>query len=301
MFSTGYMHDVVPHLQMKAGLAIDLPATADATRGGFAIDTHPLPAGELVTGVSGILHGYWGFQAFDGPAFLLQNPYSVKWVLASEDVNALIVDRQDVFRLQSETAPCVDQVTMKDQHGKPLKVSRKLLKANQLEVEVPLKDESAGPVLTLVAQSGLSKPDEVPLQTYSEAAHLGHFALNAGDQQGVLTGTRLDEVAGLELNAIHFVPDGKDEPHLSASNAAAATALKASEKLGHRRVETPCDDLDRRPNLQDMQMKQLHTYHVRDPVNVERVNAPGLCLCHSWACFRIMAIQYKKRPHKKCP
>jgi hypothetical protein len=51
---------------------------------------------------------------------------------------------------------------MKDQRGKPLKATWKLLKANQLEVEVPLKDESAGPVLTLVGQSGLSKPDEVP-------------------------------------------------------------------------------------------------------------------------------------------
>ena len=237
VFSTGYMHDVVLRVQMKAGLAIDLPATADAARGGFVIDTHPLHAGELDTGVTGTLHGYWGFQAFDGPSFQLQSPHSVKWVLASEDADALIVGRNNAFHLQSETAPCVDQVTMKDQHGKPLKATWKLLKANQLEVEVPLKDESAGPVLTLVAQSGLSKPDEVPLQTYSEAAHLDHFALNAGDQEGVLTGTRLDEVAGLELDAIRFVPgalsrtDGKDELHLSASNAAAAAALKASEKL----------------------------------------------------------------------
>ena len=237
VFSTGYMHDIVLHVQTKAGLAIDLPATADAARGGFVIDTHPLQAGELNAGVTGTLHGYWGFQAFDGPTFQLQTPHPAKWVLASEDANTLIVGRQDAFHLQSETAPCVDQVTMKDQHGKLLKATWKLLKANQLEVEVPLKDESAGPVLTLVAQSGLSKPDEVPLQTYSEAAHLDHFALNAGDQQGVLTGTRLDEVAGLELDAIHFVPgalsrtDGKDELHLSASNAAATAALKASEKL----------------------------------------------------------------------
>jgi hypothetical protein len=237
VFSTGYMHDVVLRVQMKAGLTIDLPATADATRGGFVIDTHPLHAGELGAGVTGTLHGYWGFQAFDGPTFQLQSPHSVKWVLASEDANALIVGRKDAFHLQSETAPCVDQVTMKDQHGKPLKATWKLLKANQLEIEVPLKDASAGPVLTLVAQSGLSKPDEVPLQAYSEAAHLDHFALNAGDQQGVLTGTRLDEVAGLELDAIHFVPgslsrtDGKDELRLSASNAAAAAALKTSEKL----------------------------------------------------------------------
>ena len=108
---------------------------------------------------------------------------------------------------------------MKDQRGRLLKVSWKLLKADELEVEVPLKDESAGPVLTLVAQSGLSKADEVPLQTYSEAAHLDHFELSAGDQQGVLIGTRLDEVASLQLDTVHFVPgalsraDGKDELH----------------------------------------------------------------------------------------
>lgn len=237
VFSTGYMHDVVLHVQMKAGLAIDLPATADATRGGFVIDTHPLRGGELDTGVTGTLHGYWGFQAFDGPTFQLQSPHTVKWVLASEDVNALIVGRQNAFHLQSETAPCVDQVTMKDQRGKQLKATWKLSKANELEVEVPLKDESAGPVLTLVAQSGLSKPDEVPLQAYSEAAHLDRFALNAGDQEGVLTGNRLDEVAGLELDAIHFVPAGlsraagKDELRLSASNSTAVAGLKASQKL----------------------------------------------------------------------
>ncbi|MGA9981421.1 MAG: hypothetical protein WBQ08_22565 [Candidatus Sulfotelmatobacter sp.] len=237
VFSTSYLHDVVLHVQTKAGLAIDLPATADAARGGFLIDGHLLRAGQLDAGVTGTLRGYWGFQAFDGPAFQLQSPHAVKWVLASEDSNALIVGRQDAFHLQSEIAPCVDQVTMKDQRGKLLKATWKLLKTNELEVEVPLKDESAGPVLTLVAQSGLSKPDEVPLQTYSEAAHLAHFELSAGDQQGVLTGTRLDEVAGLELNAIHFAPgslsrtDGNDQLQLSAASAAATAALKASEKL----------------------------------------------------------------------
>ena len=237
VFSTAYMHDVVLHLQTKAGLAIDLPARADAARDGFVIDTHALHASDLDAGVTGTLRGYWGFQSFDGPTFPLQNAHLTRWVLASEDTSALVVGRQNAFHLQSEKAPCVDQVSMKDQRGKPLKATWKLQKADELEVEVPLKDESAGPVVTLVAQSGLTKPDEIPMQMYSEAAHLDHFALNAGDQQGLLTGTRLDEVAGLELDGNHFVPgalsraDGKDELRLSASSATAATALKASENL----------------------------------------------------------------------
>jgi hypothetical protein len=237
VFSTDYAHDVVLHVQTKAGPAIDLPVKADAARGGFVIDAHASRAGELDSGLTGTLHGYWGFQAFEGPTFRLQNARPANWILTSEDATALIVGRKDAFHLQSENAPCVDQVTMKDQRGKPLKATWKLLKADQLEIEVPLKEEAAGPAVTLVGQSGLSKPDEIAMQMYSEAAHLDHFALSAGDQQGVLTGTRLDEVAGLELEGIHFAPvrlsraDGKDQLLLSASNAAKAKDLQANQKL----------------------------------------------------------------------
>lgn len=75
------------------------------------------------------------------------------------------------------------------------------------------------------------------MQMYSEAAHLDHFALSAGDKEGLLTGTRLDEVGGLELEGIHFVPggltrsEGKDQLHLSTSDTAAATALQPNKKL----------------------------------------------------------------------
>jgi hypothetical protein len=236
VFSTNYAHDLVLHVQVKEGRTIDLPVAADAARGGLVIDAHSLHPGDLDAGLTGTLHGYWGFQTFDGPTFHLQNARPAKWVLSSEDSTALIVGRQDAFRLQSENAPCVDQVTMKDQRGKPLKTTWKLLNADHLEVEVPLKEEAAGPVLTLVAQSGLSKPDEIPMHMYSEAAHLDHFAFSAGDQQGVLTGTRLDEVDSLELEGIHFVPanlsraDGKDKLQLAASNLTVTSPLQPSGK-----------------------------------------------------------------------
>ena len=236
VFSTDYAHNIVLHVQTKAGLAIDLPVTPDAARGGFVVDVHNLRAGDLNSGFTGTLHGYWGFQPFEGPAFQLQNAHSVKWVLTSEDSMALIVGRQDAFHLQSQNAPCVDQVIMKDQRGKPLKATWKLLKADELEVDVPLKEESAGPVLTLVAQSGLTKPDEVPMQMYSEAAHLDTFTINAGDQQGALTGTRLDEVSSLELENSHFAPgdlvraEGKDQLRLSSPNPL-SPALQPGQKL----------------------------------------------------------------------
>jgi hypothetical protein len=94
----------------------------------------------------------------------MESAHPAKWLLASADATVLIVGRQDTFHLRSETAPCVDQVTMKDQRGKSLKATWKLLKADELQVEVPLKDEAAGPAVALVAQSGLKKPDEISTQ-----------------------------------------------------------------------------------------------------------------------------------------
>lgn len=237
VFSTHYARDMVLHVENKAGLAIDLPVKADPARGGFVVDTKTLHADKVVGEVSGTIQGYWGFESFTGPAFQLQFSRPAKWLLASADSTALIVGREDSIHLQSEEAPCVEQVTIKDGHGKEVKATWKLLKTDEVEVSVPLKGETSGPLLVLVAQSGQSKPDEVPMQTYSEAAHLDHFALNAGDKQGTLTGTRLDEVAGLKLDKVEFSPaglkraEGKDELKLSAAASSATTAFEAGQDV----------------------------------------------------------------------
>jgi hypothetical protein len=237
VFSTQYAHDMVLHVENKAGLAIDLPVEPDPSRGGFVVDTKTLHADKVVGEVSGTIRGYWGFDSFTGPAFQLQFSHPAKWLLASADSTALIVGREDAIHLQSDEAPCVEQVSIKDGHGKELKATWKLLKADEVEVSVPLKGETSGPMLLLVAQSGQTKPDEVPMETYSEAARLDHFVLYAGDKQGVLTGTRLDEVAGLKLDKVEFSPaglkraDGKDELKLSAAGSSATTAFEAGQSV----------------------------------------------------------------------
>jgi hypothetical protein len=88
----------------------------------------------------------------------------------------------------------------------------------------------------LVKKHGLAQPDEVSLQAYSEAGHLDDLVIHAGDQQGLLKGTRLDEVAGLEVNGVHFAPAGlaraqqKDELKLLAPSAQPAT-LEPDQKF----------------------------------------------------------------------
>ena len=236
VFSTNIAHDFTLHVEDKAGNHLDLPAKAEAGRGGFVIDAHELPAAEkLGPDVTGTLRGRWGFAEFEGPRFLLRSAHAEKWMVPPADAQALIVGRDDVLHVTSECAPCVEKVTVKDHDGKDLKATWKVSKPEELEVTVPLKDKSAGEVTLAIKQFGLSAADELPLLSYSEAAHLDRFTINAGDNQGVLNGTRLDEVSSFELNGVHFVPaklsrvQQKDELGLAISSATPAAKLEPDE------------------------------------------------------------------------
>jgi hypothetical protein len=237
VFSTGYAHDLILRVKGKSGQSTDLPVRADAVRGGVVIDTHTLNAGSLDVELTGTVRGDWGFESYDGPNLHLRNAHKAKWTMAAADANALVVGREDVLHLEADDAACVDQVSIKDEHGKIAKAVWKLSKPNELEVKVPLKDAAPGRLTVLLKKHGLTQPDELPLQAYAEAGHLDDLLIHAGDRQGLLKGTRLDEVAGLEVNGVHFVPAGlrraqqKDELKLLAPAAVQQAVLQPDQKL----------------------------------------------------------------------
>jgi hypothetical protein len=206
VFSTSYAHDFVLRVQSKSGQSVDIPATPDPMLGGFVVDAKALEAQTLAPSVTGTLHGYWGFAPFEGPSFHLVSAHPEQWTLASADQHALIVGRKDTVHLDSAEAACVDGVTVKDAEGKTLDATWKTVKPNEIQIDMPLDGASAGAVNLQVKQLGLEKPDQVPLHTYSEAGRLDSFKLHAGDRQGVLKGSRLDEVATLTLNDVPFSP-----------------------------------------------------------------------------------------------
>jgi hypothetical protein len=236
VFSSDIAHDFVLRVKSENGGAIDLPARADAASGGFLIDTHTVEAARLDPEVLGTLRGSWGFEPYEGPNFRLRTSRPAQWAIPPAEQSALIVGREDALHLQSDEAVCVDGVNIQDSQGKEIKSTWKLTKPDELEIKVALKDQSAGPLKMKLRQFGLNQPDEVPLRAYAEAAHLEGFTINAGDQQGILKGTRLDEVDRFELNGIHFVPaklaraNEKDELYLAASGASPA-ALRPEEQL----------------------------------------------------------------------
>ena len=238
VFSTGIAHDFVLRIKKKDGSMMDLAATADPARGGFVVDARALPGASLDSNVSGVLSGNWGFDSFEGPTFHLRSSHSTAWKVKQGDQGALIVGRVDTLHLQSECAVCVDSVTLQDDQHKSIETSWKAPKSDELEIQVVLKDEKTGPLKMTVKQFGMPASDELVLHAYAEAAELENFKINAGDNQGILTGTRLDEVNSFELKGVRFVPtklsraDKKDELQLAvASSGSPAAAFQTNEKL----------------------------------------------------------------------
>ncbi len=235
VYSTSLAHDFVLHVAGKSGAGIDLPAHADPSRGGFVVDTHSVQLASMTPEAIGTLKGFWGFQPFDGPSFHLESSHTVKWNLPDADKSALIVGREDTVHLEAGDAACVDGVSAKDGQGKPLHATYKMIKPDRLEVKLALDGVSPGPVTLELKQAGMTAPDHLQVEAYPEAAHLAGFTIHAGDQEGQLSGTRLDQVSGFQMKGMKFVPGALkragDKDELTLAAAAPVSELQAGEAL----------------------------------------------------------------------
>src|SRR5882672_11663104 len=140
VFSTGYAHDVTLSLTGKDGTSIELPANADAAQGGYVVDMSALHSRALGDTAHATLQGYWGFERYQGPGFVLMNAHAKTWELAAGDEDALVVGRQDTVHLRADSVGCVDDIMLKDPDGKELKVDWKSVKPSEVEVKLPLQE-----------------------------------------------------------------------------------------------------------------------------------------------------------------
>jgi hypothetical protein len=234
-FSTAYAHDMTLRLKAKDGAAVDLPVRADAEKGGLVADASHLDAARFGDSLDGSLHGFWGFEPFDGPNFHLQTPHPAQWRLADDDKQSLVVGRADTVRLEGAEAACVESVALRGASGDAQAVDWKATQPDQITVTVPLADADVGPVTLIVKQLGGVGADSVALQAFAVAGHLEAFTLHAGDSFGVLKGSRLDEVTGLTVSGITFTPgaltsaEGADMLTLTAADADAVGRLQAGK------------------------------------------------------------------------
>jgi hypothetical protein len=207
VFAMEIAHGFTLHIHNKEGKSVEVPVKADASRGGIVVDgTLPKLEG-LGAEVSGTLHGSWGYESFEGPTFELRNASAAaQWKLSAEDQSALVVGREDTFHLHSEIAACLEDITIKNEHDKPAKISWKRIAPDDIEVKVSLASEDPGKATLAIKQFAVAKAIDIPLLTYAEEGHLDQFTIHAGDLQGILKGARLDQVASVEINGAHFLP-----------------------------------------------------------------------------------------------
>ncbi len=235
VFSTGYAHDMVLRLKGKNGKFVDLPVTADAEKGGFVANTAGLSPANFGDVLDGSLHGYWGFESYNGPEFRLENTRPQHWQLVDEDQQALIAGHDDLVHLETENAACVDSILLQKPTGETVKADWKSTGPNQVAVTVPLKKVKPGALKLLVKQYGSKEPDTVSLQAFAQPGHLDSFTLHAGDLSGVLKGSHLDEVKELTLNGVSFKPgspastDRTEELSLATADVKAAELLKEGD------------------------------------------------------------------------
>ena len=207
VFSTQLTHGITLHVESQTNAkaaALDLAVKADPSAGGLvlAYPAPALPEGDLTASV----RGKWGFEDWEGPHFHLHVAQSGKWSLAAGDQSALVVGREDTLHLEDDSSLCVERVEERAQGSAAVKLTWKTPKQDSLEVAVPMKEAQPGPLTVEVYQYGLAKPDTVALTAYAEAASLDRLTMSAGDQEAVLKGNRLDEVAKAELDGMALKP-----------------------------------------------------------------------------------------------
>ena len=236
VFATEFAHGLTLHLEGKDDKSVDVPAKPDAARGGFAVPVQALASNDLGGDVKAMIHGFWGFEPYDGPTFRLESTSEANWAVADADKNALVVGREDELHLTSPSAACVDAVSFKDAQGKETKAEWKLSKPDEITARLPLKDAQPGEITLEIAQAGTKDVRSLTVSSFSEAGKLESFSMHAGDTTGTLKGTRLDEVATLTLKDATFTP-GKltrsgSSDELTLASPAGARPGQASQPAG---------------------------------------------------------------------
>jgi hypothetical protein len=204
VFSTAYAHNLYLRVQDTSGHSLDLPATADAERGGFIVDAKALQSQTLVGGVTGELRGDWGFDPYSGPNFVFTNSRPEDWAFMPGESNAVTASDKVTLHLQANSVVCVRSVNVTTPEGSILKTEWKRTPPKLLDVNLPLKKSSQGLFKVAIAQYGQARPDTVPVHVYPPSAIITGLVLHAGDSEADMTGSLLQEVTSVEMGGVVF-------------------------------------------------------------------------------------------------
>lgn len=232
VFSTALAHDLSLHLN-QPNARPDIPLTADAFRGGLvpagpeagrkvlpnaaaqdaAASGATKPTAAAATpaaaddGLTGTVHGFWGFDPFTGPTLKLQNEPGKNWRLDGPD--EVVAGEKAQLRLTSTAVGCLDSVTFADAQGKQIQAEWKPVEAaNEVELTLPQYAGRPGQLQLTVHQFGDPTPAEVAVKTFARPAELNAVEYHAGDRMALVTGSGLQQVRELRVGKAVFRPVG---------------------------------------------------------------------------------------------
>ncbi|RIA37521.1 hypothetical protein DFR49_3407 [Hephaestia caeni] len=236
VYATRYAQNMRLRVVRESGASLDLPVTADPTRGGYVLAAPAATWRGLGDTITGTLHGDWGFVPFDGPTFSLANPEAAAWHTVSRDAAVLPVGRDNALDLVGGAPACVDRITLAD--GRVL--TWKPTGGDRLTVTVPVPPAAPDALTLLVHPKGGGEAVSVALATTTEQLRLDRLTLRARDSEADLTGIGLDKVTAVTLGGLALRPgaivraDGTDRLTLTAADPEKLAALDP----GHRETAT---------------------------------------------------------------
>jgi hypothetical protein len=252
VFSTSFAHDLILHLNRNDG-PTDILLKPDAFEGGLVVakddkreqlpnpkdDTkddaktakpQDTPASAAKSGsatdltITGTVHGYWGFDSFDGPTVTLQQIAGRDWKIV--DNTQLFAGQDNHLTLKGDAAACVQHITLTNGKDKDVDITFKpaadKTAKDTLVLDVSLKTVQPGGYSLSIQQYGKADQDKVPLTAYTSDIHLEVLKLHTGDAAAILTGKGLKDVVSVEIANQAFIPSssGDDDKmlHLQAKS-----------------------------------------------------------------------------------
>jgi len=263
VFSTSFAHDLVLRLN-RTGAATDIPLKPDAFEGGLIVakeetrrqldesketpadgakkDVKMASSTDLL--VTGTVHGYWGFDAFEGPTLTLQQVPGKGWKVVGD--TQLMAGEDNHLTLSGDGTGCVEKIALSNKNGKDLDVSFKpagdgdnnAAKEGKgpLDLAVSMKKVQPGDYALAIKQYGGPDVNKVSLTAYTSDIHLDALKVHRGDSTAVLSGQGLANVASVELAGQTFSPqesggEGKTLELKAKDGVAPESGAEATAKL----------------------------------------------------------------------
>jgi hypothetical protein len=148
-----------------------------------------------------------------------------------------VIGRTNALTLSGAGEGCIAKVEMQAGSAAPRTLEWKPAGPGRIAVDVPLDKAAPGPVTLTITSAAQAGPASVTLPALQELGRIDSLLVAAGDEEAVLTGSRLDQVRAVKLGDVALRPgdltraDGADRLRLQPADPAALASLGAGSRL----------------------------------------------------------------------